>query len=206
MFHAMPKLRLAAGVIGLSAAVPLIGCNPNEPVEPPPGPEPTMPAESADAGEPGAEVRAEEIGTIRNLHRFGNFYLAGQPEPDDFERLKERGVTTVINFRSEREMRDIEEERTVENLGMTYHHLPFLSAESLTDDVFDRSRALLNEQEDEPTLIHCASAGRVGAVWLAKRVLDDGVSWDAALDEARTIGLGSSGHEQRAKEYIQARR
>jgi hypothetical protein len=52
-------------------------------------------------------------------------------------------------------------------------------------------------------LVHCFSAGRVGAAWLAHRVLDDGLSVEAALDEANTIGLKKDDYIQKAKDYVQ---
>ena len=55
-------------------------------------------------------------------------------------------------------------------------------------------------------MLHCASGNRVGAVWLAYRVLDEGLEPGAALEEARTIGLRSAGYEERALEYVRARR
>jgi hypothetical protein len=45
----------------------------------------------------------------------------------------------------------------------------------------------LRKPGERPLLLHCASANRVGAVWLAHRVLDGGLSYDAALREAELL-------------------
>ena len=44
--------------------------------------------------------------------------------------------------------------------------------------------------------IHCGSANRVGAVWLVKRVLQDGWTVPKATEEAKMIGLRSAPLEQ----------
>ena len=83
-----------------------------------------------------------------------------------------------------------------------YYHISFKTPESLTDKVFDSVRGLLNEKVKQPLIIHCSSANRVGAVWLAHRVLDGGISYDKALTEAKTVGLKLSAYEDKAKAYI----
>ena len=42
----------------------------------------------------------------------------------------------------------------------------------------------------------------MGGVWLPYRVLDAGLSWDAALAEAKTIGLRNPVLEAKAKDYV----
>jgi hypothetical protein len=42
----------------------------------------------------------------------------------------------------------------------------------------------------------------VGAVWLAHRVLDGGLSYDDALKEAKTVGLKTPAFEEKVKDYI----
>ena len=208
--------RRAMGVAALALIIGLGGCR-GEPVEPPPGSQPGEPEMEVDAGsEPGLAsastargdvgVRAVKIGGVRNLSHFGNVYFAGQPAMEDFEKLRDRGVATVINLRSEGEMEGIPERRTVEGLGMAYHHVPIDGPASLTDETLARIRRLLRQSEGEPTLVHCASATRVGAAWLASRVLDDGAPWDAAAAEAKKIGLSSEAYRRRVREYVERQR
>ena len=52
-------------------------------------------------------------------------------------------------------------------------------------------------------LVHCFSAGRVGATWLAHRVLDDGLTVEAAVAEAKTIGLKKEDFIAKATDYVQ---
>jgi protein tyrosine phosphatase (PTP) superfamily phosphohydrolase (DUF442 family) len=68
--------------------------------------------------------------------------------------------------------------------------------------VFVEARKQLKAAE-RPILLHCGSANRVGAVWLPYRVLDAGLAWDAALAEAKTIGLRTPALEAKAMDYVQ---
>jgi uncharacterized protein (TIGR01244 family) len=93
----------------------------------------------------------------------------------------------------------------VSGAGMAYVHVPFADADGLTDAVFDTLREQLKNAE-RPILLHCNSANRVGAVWLAHRVLDGKLTYDDAAAEARTIGLKDDDLDKRARQYINVRR
>jgi len=56
--------------------------------------------------------------------------------------------------------------------------------------------------EEASVFVHCASASRVGAVWMTKRVLQDGWSIEQAKTEAEAIGLASPKLAAFATEYI----
>lgn len=147
------------------------------------------------------KLEPAKCGEVKQLHVFDGIYLAGQPSAGDFKEFKTRGVKSVLNLRTKDEM-DFDEAQTLKSLGIEYHHVPIASPDSLTDENFDKLRKLLNEKQQRPMVLHCASANRVGAVWLAHRVLDGGLTYDAALTEAKTVGLKAPGLEAKAKEYI----
>lgn len=147
------------------------------------------------------ELEPYECGSITRLHTFGGIFLASQPMQADFEQAKLGGVKTVINLRHASELEGFDERAFVEGLGLAYVELPWNGAAELTDQVFTRSRELLNTVE-RPILLHCSSANRVGAVWIPWRVLDGGVTWEQALAEARTIGIKTPEYETKAKDYV----
>jgi SAM-dependent methyltransferase len=89
----------------------------------------------------------------------------------------------------------------MEAAGLQYIQVPFGGPETLTDDVFGRVRELLRDTRS-PTLLHCGSANRVGAVWLAHRVLDQGVPIEDAVADAKRVGLRNAEFEKLAREYI----
>lgn len=164
----------------------------------------TSEKEAAPAPEP-AVVMDAELGSTRNVHVFGDVMTAGQPAPEDFERVAADGYRTVVNLRRPEELGDFDEAALVEGLGLEYVSIPFNGPEQLTDEVFDRSREVL-ESVERPLFFHCGSANRVGAVWIPWRVLDGGVSYEEALAEAKAIGLRTPGYEDRAREYVESRR
>lgn len=147
------------------------------------------------------KLEPAKCGSVKQLHVLDDIYLAGQPTAADFQEFKKRGVKSVLNLRTKEEL-DFDEAKTIKGLGLEYHHVPIASPDSLTDENFDKLRKLLNEKEQRPMVMHCASASRVGAVWLAHRVLDNGLTYEAALAEAKTVGLKTPALEAKAKDYI----
>jgi uncharacterized protein (TIGR01244 family) len=147
------------------------------------------------------EVKTAELGSTPNVHACGNIFLAGQPAPDDLARLKEQGIKRVVTLRLDGEL-DWNDREVFEKAGLEFTRIGFRDPESLTDDVFDKVRQLLRQSDSTPTLLHCGSANRVGAVWLTHRVLDQGVAVERALEEAKTVGLRNPAYEEKALAYI----
>ncbi|MCA9248943.1 MAG: hypothetical protein KDA42_17570 [Planctomycetales bacterium] len=140
-------------------------------------------------------------GHVQRLHTLGGIFLASQPDPDDFRTAQEGGIKTVVNLRLPDEL-NWDEPSHVRKLGMEYVAIPFRSPDSLTDEVFAKSLKVLSDETKRPLILHCASANRVGAIWLAHRVLDDGIAYSDALAEAKTVGLKLPAYETKAADYI----
>ena len=165
---------------------------------------------AARAEDPAAETKAKkelklescELGTTYNVHRLGKIYLAGQPSADDFSIARKDGIKTVINLRMPEELR-FDEPTVLKELGLEYHPLPFAAPDSLKDEIFEKSLKILGDKKKQPVLLHCASANRVGAIWLVHRVLNDKVEYDKALKEAHEVGLKFPPYEAKAKAYIE---
>ena len=148
-------------------------------------------------------VEPTSCGSVKNMHRVGDLYLAGRPTPDDYPLLKELGIKTVFNIRYDKETPDLDSARLAEAQGMTYIHLPWNGPGELTDEKIDAMRKVLRDAE-RPLFFHCGSANRVGAHWLAWRVLDGGLTIEEATAEAEAVGLRSPPLKARALEYIAA--
>ena len=159
-----------------------------------------------------AERRLEDhIGSLRdraepvtiggiNAHAIGDIIIAPQPGANDFEALRDMGVTIVMNNRLEGESA-LDEQAIVERLGMTYVHLPFRGAEQLTDELIEQALVVFGETEGG-VFGHCASGNRTSALWLAHRVVNEGADFDVALAEARWIGLRSRGYIDVVRDYV----
>lgn len=147
-----------------------------------------------------AEVQTATCGSITRIHSVGDFYLASQPSAEDYPLLKEMGVKSIINLRTPGET-DIDGQGLAKANGMAYYPLPWKGPGQLTDEKLDEMRRLLREAK-RPILLHCGSSNRVGAGWLAYRVLDEGVAVDTAVAEAKTIGMRTPEYETIARDYI----
>jgi len=151
------------------------------------------------------QVKDAALGNTRNVHACGKLFLAGQPMRDDIVAIKDNGVQRVITLRTNGEV-DWDEAAAIKDAGLEFVEVPFGSPDSLTDNVFDKVRKLLNDSDKTSTLLHCGSANRVGAVWLTHRVLDQRVPLETAVKEAKTIGLRTAAFESKALDYIKRRR
>ena len=152
-----------------------------------------------------APSQAADAPAIRNfLQVTPEFCTAGQPRMEHFAQLKARGVKSVLNLRQPSEHRADEERAAVEAAGMKYFNIPVVYATPSTASV-DEFLRITDDKENRPMLVHCTAAIRVGAFWLIRRVLRDGMTWDAALAEARKVGLNDAPHlEEFARTYIAA--
>ncbi|MCA9197734.1 MAG: methyltransferase domain-containing protein [Planctomycetales bacterium] len=147
-----------------------------------------------------APVEGAKLGETKNVHQCGNLFLAGQPTEEDFANLRQNGVTRIITLRADSEI-DFDEAAKSKAAGLEFVSMPIDSPDAITDDFLGELRKLLSDK-GKPTLLHCGSANRVGAVWMAHRVLDEGVDLETALAEAKEVGLRSEAMESRVKEYI----
>ncbi len=148
-----------------------------------------------------AQVKDSSLGKTNNVHACGSLFLAGQPTKNDVEVIKQRGIKRVITLRQGREV-DWDEGAQFEAAGIEFAAIPFGAPETLTDDVFANVRRQLQESAKQPTLLHCGSANRVGAVWMVYRVLDQGVELDVAMKEAKVVGLRNPAYEEKAVAFI----
>jgi uncharacterized protein (TIGR01244 family) len=146
---------------------------------------------------------SQDVPPIRNFMRVTpEFCTGGQPRPEHFAQLKADGVKAVLNLRQPGEHRAAEEQTTVEQSGLKYFNIPveYTKPEDAQVDEFLR---LTDDPSNRPMFIHCTAAIRVGAFWMIRRVLRDGMTVDAAFEEARKIGLGQTPHlEEFARKYI----
>lgn len=144
---------------------------------------------------------------IRNFLQVNpDFCTGGQPRLEHFDALKARGVKTVLNLRTPGEHRAEEEQAAVEKAGLKYFNIPVVYREPKDSDA-DEFLKITDDPANRPMFVHCTAAIRVGGFWLIRRVLRDGMSWEAALEESRKVGLVNAPHlEEFAKAYIAKKR
>ena len=132
-----------------------------------------------------------------------DFCTAGQPAVTHYELLKARGVKTVLNLRTPGEHRWEEEKTLVEQNGMKYINIPVAYRDPKFEQV-DEFLKITDDPANRPMLIHCTAAIRAGAFWMIRRIVRDGMSWDAAFEEAKKIGFVNAPHlEEFVKAYVE---
>lgn len=154
----------------------------------------------------GAQVRKAEMEGITNFSRVDvTVGCGGATQPQAMAALKQGGFVSVVNLRLASEQgADIETSRSAaQAAGLKYIHLPFDVANP-DPKLVDNFLAAVSDKANQPVYIHCASANRVGAVWMIKRVLKDGWDVDKAREEAEAIGLTNSRLKTFAADYIAA--
>ncbi|UJX27325.1 MULTISPECIES: protein tyrosine phosphatase family protein [Pseudoalteromonas] len=121
---------------------------------------------------------------IYNLKAQSEYVLtSGQPNQTDFAKLKELGVKNIINLRGDNETNWSEQDLVTE-LGMNYYHIPVQSKADITIENATKLQSLLNEHQQQTTLLHCASSNRVGALV----ALYNAITLKQPIDEAVEIG------------------
>jgi uncharacterized protein (TIGR01244 family) len=129
--------------------------------------------------------------------------VSGRLQASDIPALKRAGIRQVIDLSLDSETPGFDEAAAVRAAGIGYHNLPIRGAGDLTRDRVVQFDRLLREAGDQPTLVHCASGNRVGAMIALRAALLGGESTDAALAEGRRWGL--KGLEPAVRERLQAR-
>ena len=131
----------------------------------------------------------------------------GATSPEAFPQLKKDGFAAIINLRRESEPgADIPAAAAAAaGAGLKFIHIPFDAANPDTKDVETFLRAV-TDASNQPVYIHCASANRVGAMWLIKRVVVDGWDVERASKESEAIGLTNPKLKQFAIDYATAHR
>ncbi len=114
--------------------------------------------------------------------------LAGQPQPDDWARLRAAGFGTVINIRSDRE-RAQTQATSAETAGLSYVHLPLPAYELESPHLATFQEQLATAlATDGKVLIHCRTASRTALLWLLARVSFDGWTQPSAETELAAAG------------------
>lgn len=111
---------------------------------------------------------------------------AGQPDAAGFEVFANEGYVAVIDLRTDGEDRGLDAPATVEGLGMEYISMPI----GRDDITFDKAAELFDllDEFEEPVLVYCGSANRVGALFALNEFAETGDA-ELALEVGREAGL-----------------
>ena len=117
-------------------------------------------------------------------------YSAGQPSAAELESLHCDGVRTIINLRGADEPVPFDEPGEAARLGLRSVSIPVSGGADLHPSTIERfSKALKDARERGDTLVHCASANRVGALVALERATIQGKPAAEAIALGRRAGL-----------------
>ena len=150
-----------------------------------------------------AQTKQERAGIVNFTKVDAVVACGGATETTALEGLSKDGFKSVINLRlaSENNANIELNAARAKELGLKYVHIPF-NGQQPDPQVVDQFLAAIADKSNQPAYVHCGSASRVGAVWLVKRVLQDGWTVEKATEEAKFIGLRSEPLEKFALDYI----
>lgn len=150
-----------------------------------------------DVGDP---VPAPELAIGGVLHHI----VLTQPDAAQLRALKDAGVDTVINLRKHSEHPDYDEAKAAADAGLEYINHPYNGAGELTPELIEAVRKTLREQTEagKRVAIHCRTGNRVAPIWMAYRVIDQGVTLDRAIAEAEAMHLKTPEYRMIALDYI----
>src|SRR5690606_8137804 len=124
-------------------------------------------------------------------------YPGGRITAEDLPALRAAGITRVIDLTPDAETPTFDEAAAVRAAGLSYDNLPIAGAGDLSPASVTAFDQLLRGTEG-PTLVHCASGNRVGAMAALRAAWLQRADEEAAIAEGRRCGLRSLEGEVRA--------
>jgi len=121
--------------------------------------------------------------------------VAGQVTPEDLRQAASDGFKSVLNLRAPDEEGALPDERRhAEAAGLDYVNIP-VKKDEINDDLATRVLAGIDDLP-KPALIHCGTGMRAGAMAMMNVATRSGMSADAAMDKARSMGFDCDSEPQ----------
>lgn len=173
-------------LLGVTLALLFAGCGAEEPA-----PESGAPSDT-DALPPSevAQSPPEGLSDLPDgIMPFDDIVIGGQPTEAHLRAANDLGFQTVVNLRPDEEFDDFDEQALVEELGMTYVHIPVAGEEDVTRENAEALSRILEDTGNRPILMHCSSGNRVGSLFAARAHLLLDEDPEHALEIGRRAGL-----------------
>jgi uncharacterized protein (TIGR01244 family) len=117
--------------------------------------------------------------------------VGAQPTEGQIQRLVEEGFRSVVNFRTEGEeeqpISPSAEGQKVKSVGMTYLHIP-VSTKTIAPELVNHLRKRFADLP-KPVFAHCKSGKRAGAMMMMHLAVEQGMTGDQILRQAKEMGL-----------------
>jgi uncharacterized protein (TIGR01244 family) len=140
---------------------------------------------------------ATQLNIPNFLNPSADISTGGRARPVDLQDAQNQGLKTIINLCPISEDPGFDEAALVASLGMKYLNIAVAGPADLTaDKARELDQAL--KQHGGPTLVHCASGNRVGALFALRAFHVDGAGIEDALAIGRAHGLKAMEPQVRA--------
>lgn len=184
----MMNLRLYGSMrlFSLALLALLVGCGGRQAPAADQTADPT-PETQAGTDESAAAETTNELPLIEGMPRARvahGYLIGGAMTPEHVAEAKEKGYTRIIDVRTEGEKGVAEERAKAEEVTIEYVSFPISGPEDLTEEKVQAFDELL-ARDAGPTIVHCASANRVGALFALRAYYID----KKPAEEALQIGL-----------------
>jgi uncharacterized protein (TIGR01244 family) len=130
----------------------------------------------------------EEAGILNATSPGPGILFGGQPTEAQLQALAADHYKTVIDLRGPTENRGYDESAVARAAGLEYVPIPVTGETLQETETFDHFIQVFRDSE-KPVLVHCASGGRVAALYYAWLVAEKKMSREDALANAREQGL-----------------
>ncbi|MBB1434606.1 MULTISPECIES: fused DSP-PTPase phosphatase/NAD kinase-like protein [Pseudoalteromonas] len=140
--------------------------------------------------QPLPSVNIKSVALTNYAHPQQHIYTAGQPPKEQFQQLAKQGIKYVINLRGDGE-NNWDEQALVTNLGLQYFSLPISSRADINIENAKKLQQLLAQASESPTLLHCASGNRVGALIALYNAIELNQPIEKAIETGKQWGLKS---------------
>lgn len=146
------------------------------------------------------KVDLDAVAALGQVQPVNGITTAGQPDAASLKVFADNGYVAIIDLRTEGEDRGLDEPAVVESLGMDYINFP-IGRDGIT---FENAKTLedILVRYDQPVLVHCASANRVGALF-ALNTYRQTEDLEKSLEAGRAAGL--TGMEGTVKQVLEAK-
>lgn len=128
----------------------------------------------------------EDLPNFHDVHPF--LVRGGEPSEKGLQKLKDMGVTTIIDLRNPGEKK-VAEKDIAGRLKMKYVAVPMSSkppTKKQVDTIFKEIQKVQKSPESDKVFVHCAhGSDRTGCIIGLWRVSADGYSYDDAYAEMR---------------------
>ena len=100
----------------------------------------------------GNTKNVEVIKEFKNLYRYQNFYIGGQPTLEELQWLKSQGVVKIINLRTEKENIEYseyayDEKVNAQKSGFEYYSIPVDGSKDYTPEKLEAFISLMKNNE-----------------------------------------------------------